>query len=213
MSCTTTTSSASPAPRRRWQEKFLKLLPKITKYARFAFRHVCGQDREDLIEEVIANAMVAFRRLVRRGKEAVAHASVLAKYAVAKFEMGAASATRPTSARCSRSTPSSTKASPRPAMDSYDPIENEWTQRVVEDRHAGPADVARVRLDFSDWLDSLKRRDRKVAEFLAKGESTKAAARKFDVSQGRVSQLRRELAESWRQFIGDEPLGGAALAV
>jgi hypothetical protein len=30
-------------------------------------------------------------------------------------------------------------------------------------------------------------------------------ARKFEVSEGRVSQLRRELAESWRSFVGDEP--------
>ena len=47
--------------------------------------------------------------------------------------------------------------------------------------------------------------------FLANGETTKAAAQKFKLSQGRVSQLRRELAESWRRFVGDEP-GAAAVA-
>ena len=68
------------------------------------------------------------------------------------------------------------------------------------------------RIDFSDWLDSLKRRDRRVAEFLATGETTTVAARKFKVSAGRISQLRKELAQSWRRFVGEEPGDGAALA-
>ena len=86
---TATTSPASPGPRRRrWHKKFEAMIPAIVKYARFAFRHVRGQDRQDLIQETIANAMVAFRRLVRRGKENVAHASVLAKYAIRQIRDG-----------------------------------------------------------------------------------------------------------------------------
>ena len=75
-----------------------------------------------------------------------------------------------------------------------------------------PGHIARTRIDFSDWLASLKRRDRRVAEFLANGESTTAAAQRFKVSAGRISQLRRELAASWTRFIGGEE-GPAALAV
>ncbi len=80
----------------------------------------------------------------------------------------------------------------------------------MEDKRAGPADIARVRIDFADWLGSLKRRDRRVAEFLANGETTTAAAKKFKVSAGRISQLRKELGENWRRFIGDEPGAVAA---
>ena len=36
-------------------------------------------------------------------------------------------------------------------------------ERVDEDRTAGPAEIASTRIDFSDWLDSLKRRDRRLA--------------------------------------------------
>jgi hypothetical protein len=56
-------------------------------------------------------------------------------------------------------------------------------------------------MDMSDWLASLKRRDRRIAEFLALGNRTSEAAHKFKVSEGRVSQLRRELAKSWSDFI------------
>jgi hypothetical protein len=42
------------------------------------------------------------------------------------------------------------------------------------------------------------------------GDRASEAARKFEVSEGRVSQLRRELAASWREFVGDEPAKAAA---
>ena len=205
------TASPSPAPR-RWHRKFVKMLPAIVKCARFAFRHIRGQDRQDLIQETIANAMVAFRRLVRRGKECVAHASVLAKYAIRQIKDGRRVGSKLNVREMLSKYAQKHKGFHVERIDHFDPQEQEWTQTVVEDRTAGPADIARTRIDFADWLDSLNRRDRRVAEFLANGETTKAAARKFRISQGRISQLRRELAEHWKRFTGDEPLGGAAQA-
>jgi len=55
---------------------------------------------------------------------------------------------------------------------------------------------------FANWLRRLSRRNRRIAQFLALGNRTSDTARKFKVSEGRVSQLRRELAESWRAFVG-----------
>ena len=83
--------------------------------------------------------------------------------------------------------------------------ENAWTEVLIEDRTAGPADIARAHLDFAAWLKQLPRRNRRIAEFLSLGNRTSDAAHKFKLSEGRVSQLRCELAESWRQFVGDEP--------
>jgi hypothetical protein len=73
-----------------------------------------------------------------------------------------------------------------------------------------PADIACARIDIDAWLHSLPRRDRKVAQFLSLGHRTTDAARKFGVSNGRVSQLRRELAQSWRSFTGDNDGNTAA---
>jgi len=95
-------------------------------------------------------------------------------------------------------------------LDKFDKTEEVWQEALVEDKTAGPAEIARTRIDFSDWLAPLKRRDRRIAESLAAGNRTADVARKFKISAGRISQLRRELAESWRKFVGDEP--GAALA-
>ena len=169
---TATTSPAAPSPRRRWHKKFEAMIPAIVKYARFAFRHVRGQDRQDLIQETIANAMVSFRRLVRRGRESVAHASVLAKYAIRQIKDGRRVGSKLNVREMLSKYAQRHKGFHVERIDHYEPQEQEWTQTVVEDRTAGPADIARTRIDFSDWLDSLKRRDRRVAEFLAKGETT-----------------------------------------
>jgi hypothetical protein len=42
-----------------------------------------------------------------------------------------------------------------------------------------------------------------VAETLANGETTKTTAKRFRVSAGRISQLRRELQQRWQDFQGE----------
>ena len=64
------------------------MLPAIVAHARFAYRHLKGEARQDAVQEAIANALVAFVRLVRRGKIELAYATVLARYAVAQFQDG-----------------------------------------------------------------------------------------------------------------------------
>lgn len=45
--------------------------------------------------------------------------------------------------------------------------------------------------------------NRRVAELLAWGHGTEDAANRTGLSAGRVSQLRRELADSWAAFHAD----------
>ncbi len=97
------------------------------------------------------------------------------------------------------------------AFRSYTPeAKQEAVQNVVTNTRNSPVpDIVAFRCDFADWLKSLKRRDRRIAEYLSLGHRTSAAARRFKVSQGRVSQLRRELAQSWSKFTGENE-GNAA---
>lgn len=88
-------------------------------------------------------------------------------------------------------------------LDKFDPVAQEWQDILVEDRHAGPAEVAASRIDTASWLRSLPTRNRRIARVLAKGETTKATAKLFDISPARVSQLRREFHESWRAMHGE----------
>ncbi len=82
----------------------------------------------------------------------------------------------------------------------YNQRKEEWKEVLVEDRHAGPAETAASRIDFSEWLRSLPRRSRRIAETLATGETTKKVVKRFCVSAGRISQLRRELKDAWEAF-------------
>ena len=74
-------------------------------------------------------------------------------------------------------------------LDSHESEEEAWKELLIEDRHAGPAGTAVIRIDFAGWLRLLPRRLRRVATFLAAGETTTAAAKRFRISQGRVSRF------------------------
>jgi hypothetical protein len=88
-------------------------------------------------------------------------------------------------------------------LDRYDAEVECWEEVLIPDNTCTPAELAASRIDFPAWLKTLTPRDRKVTRFLCLGNRTSDAARKFDVSWGRISQLRKELAESWRQFTGE----------
>ena len=198
-----------PVP--RWHKAFLAMLPVIRNYARGAFSGLNPDLRQDLTQEVIANAMVAYVRLVQQGRVALAYPTVLARYGIAQVHdhrrVGAKLNIKDVlSPYCQAK-----KHVVVERLDHFDEEENEWQEAVVEDtRTATVPDIVSFRVDFADWLRSLKRRDRRIAEFLALGNHTSEAARKFGVSEGRVSQLRRELAEKWRRYVGEQPSPAAA---
>src|SRR3972149_3760247 len=162
------------APPPDWHPQFLAMLPVIGNYADHAFRHLDPEGREDAVHEVLANAVVAFARLVELGKPHLAYPTVLARFEERRG--------------C-------------------------WQQIVVEDRRAGPAEVACLRIDFADWLALQPKRNRQIAESLAVGDTPCEVARRFSLSQGRISQLRRALRESWNAFQGEEPAAATAGSV
>ncbi len=191
--------------RPKWHKSFLRMPPKIVSYARSAFGRLRAEAREDLVQEVVANACVAFRALWNRGKQSIAYPTVLANYAIRQVKDGRRVGNHLNVREVLSKYAQQHKGFVVERLDKFDEEEGQWQEVLIEDKTAGPADIARVRCDFSDWLKSLKRRDRRIAQSLAVGEHTQTVARRFNVSAGRVSQLRRELCDSWRQFVGDEP--------
>jgi hypothetical protein len=202
----------SSAPRRAgtldWPARFLVLLPLIGKIARHAFRGMPGDEREEAVQEVIANCFVAYARLVQRGKEDVAFATPLARYGIAQFRAG-----RRVGSTLNRGDLTSTYCQQQHevVLESlfHRCQSGRWEELVVEDKRSTPADIAVTRIDFRAWLRRLDRRKRTAAKLLASGAATNEAARQLRVSPARVSQLRRELAENWAVFQG-EPLAAGA---
>lgn len=64
-----------------------------------------------------------------------------------------------------------------------------------------PAEIAAFRIDFSQWLASLKERDRAIAEMLARGDTTTEVAQHLGCTAGNVSQYRAKLAASWSAYL------------
>ena len=196
--------TVSPA----WHAGFLKLLPAIGTHVGLCFQQLDPEAREEAVQESVANAMVAYSRLASLGKEDVAYASPLANYAVRQYLDGRRVTGRNVrdvmSALCQR-----VKGIVVQRLDYFDEESGEWQELIVEDRHATPAEIATVRIDFQDWLRTLPKRERRVAMKLAVGESTSGVAKLFSITAARVSQLRRELFMRWQEFQG-EPVGAAA---
>jgi len=185
------------------EDRFLDMLPKIRQQAHFAFRDEPRSRRQELISEVVANCWAAFVRLVERGRIDIVYPTPLAQFAIRQVRDG-----RTVGGKLNVRDVSSGYAQRRKhfavnALDRFDKDKQEWKEVLVEDKHAGPAEIAAARIDFAAWLRLLPKRLRRIAETLAKGETTKKTAKRFHVSQGRISQLRRELQQNWDDFQGD----------
>lgn len=195
------------SPRRRpvpsWHQRFLAMLPAIETHARLVFRHLGPEARADAVQETIANALVAFVRLVQLEKTDVAYPSALARYAVAQVQDGRRVGNRLNVRDVLSPYAQKQKGIQVERLDRFDEEEGQWVEAVVEDDRTPVPDQAAFRCDFPAWLGSLTRRNRRIAQALSVGHTTGEVARRFRVSPGRVSQLRREMHQSWQDFHGE----------
>jgi hypothetical protein len=188
------------------------MLPIIVRHLRVVFRYLRAEAREEAVAEGLANACTAYQRLVKQGRAHVAFPTVLARFAAAQVadgrQVGSGQNTRDVlSPRAQKK-----KHFQVERLDHFDDEENEWMEAVVEDPHTPVFEQVCFRVDFPEWLDRLSRRNRRIAESLALGNSTSAVAKRFRISAGRISQLRREFYNSWHKLCGGDDLPSPALA-
>ena len=200
-------SRRQPVP--AWHRGFLKLLPRIILHARVSFRRLDPEAKAEAIQNCIANAMIAYARLFELGKVDLAYAGVLSRYAVSQTREGRIVGNRMNARDVSSSYAQGKKGIVVERLDHFDAQENAWQEAVVQDTRSAPVpDTVAFRVDFRAWLARLPRRDRRVAKLLVLGHRTLDAARKFNVTEARIAQLRRELADSWTAFRGENGSAG-----
>ena len=197
-------NQSTPTPVPTWHAKFLSMLPAITRYASVALRDLRSEAKREAVQEVIANSLVAFRRLHELDKLDVAYPSVLARFGVAQVRSGRKVGTKLNANDVTSMYAQRQKRFRVVRLDRFSQVEGFWRESIVEDRRVGPAETAAMRIDFADWLSQLPERRRHIAEALGSGDSTNAVAEQFNVSPGRVSQIRRELYDSWIAFHGED---------
>jgi len=180
--------------------RFLEILPQIRRQARIAFQAAKPEAQAELITEVVANAFVAFARLAERGLAELAYPTPLANFAVRQVRAGRCVGTKLNVRDVSSRYAQLAKQIVVERIDRFDHERGEWCEALIEDRSAGPAEIAASRIDVGDWFKSLSRGKRKIAQALARGETTSSVARMFGLTDGRISQLRQELKRSWELF-------------
>jgi len=191
---------------RDWQRQFERLLPLIRQQAAWHFRHLGVEARQEAVQSSIAHAWQALVRLARRGRLDVVRLSALVRFAVARTRGGrnlgtSLNANDVLSAWCRQ------RRNVRVERLREFDAAGTWREIVVADRRSNPADLAAFRIDVAEWLNGLSRRDRSIAETLALGVSTQLAAKQFNLTAGRISQLRRELYTAWQRFQGELDAG------
>jgi len=185
--------------------RFLTILPRIARHARIYFRQVvCPGKRADLVAETQAIAWRWFIRLAERGKDATTFASVLATFAARAAKSG-----RRVCGQEKAKDIMSVVAQQRLGFvvgklpDHSTLSTNPLNEALIDNTRSTIPDQVQFRCDFPSWLGTQSRRHRRLIHEMALGERTKTLARRFKLSEGRISQLRRQFREGWDAFCGE----------
>ena len=175
-------SSAGQAPPAF--DEFVLMIPVIRRHARLRFRKLRPEEKEELVEECVANAFRAYARLRERDKQDLICASGLAKYAVKQVRDG-----RKVGGHLNVNDILARDAQLRrpitvERLDRFDVEEQEWLVAVIADGTTPIAEQVAFRIDFANWLQRQTRPKRRIAEALALGYTTGEAAQRFDVTPG-----------------------------
>jgi hypothetical protein len=144
------------------------------------------------VAEATAHALLSYRRLHHRGRAHFVTAATLAYYSSKQVKQG-----RLAVGRLNRDEPLARYAQ---VCRGFGPAPAEWIDSIVDRKRTPIIEQVAMRLDLRAWLATLSERMKQFVRDFAAGFSTSEVARKHRVSAGRVSQLRRELEQSWYRF-------------
>jgi len=186
----------------REHDDFLPLLPIIHRYARRAFFSWPQVHREEALAETTATAFVSFIRIKQSGKNPFDFPTRLVRWAIthvlAGRHVGSRDNSRDVMARVAQVRHDF-------GVDSFTRI-GYWHYCLIDSRQTPVPDQVSFRIDFAAWLKTLSCREQRIALLLCEGYTTGEVAQRFQLSAGRISQLRRELCDSWEEFQAEEPV-------
>jgi hypothetical protein len=194
------------------------VLPRVEAHGRIYFRHVkCPHRKEELLAEMRGLVWKWYVGLIRRGKNVLAFVSALATYAARAVHSGRrvcgherkrevlSLVARRLHGFAVEALPHATSASHERLYASPHGQErlDAFEERLRDNTQTPPDEQAAFRIDFPAWRRTHSERDRRLIDTLMLGERTKDVSRKFGLSQGRISQKRRQFREDWRRFCGE----------
>jgi hypothetical protein len=199
-------------------DDFLPLVPIIQRHAAVVFRHRSAADQVEAAAEAVAAALESFIRLKAQGRDPVREfPSQMARFGVlhvldGRHVGGRASSRDALSRKAQRRHRFQVEALPHCTSTPFETIYGRargqqemdgFEERLHDRRQTSIPDLVAFKIDFACFLRTLTRRDRRLASHLAQGYSGKEAARRFRLSPGRVSQLRKQWHREWLIFQGE----------
>jgi hypothetical protein len=195
----------------RWKKEFVELLPRIDQHASVYFRDFRKNPEkfEDALQEARGIAWVSFLTLKRKGRKPESFISRIADFAVKHTRFGrkltgAESAKDAMSPRAQRDKGFFVQSLPR--LDTAGG-ENEALDGLQDNTQTPPDEQAAFRIDYPAWLKQYSQRDRAITIDMSHGERTQDLAKKYKLSQGRLSQMRGERHEDWEAFHSEPERG------
>ena len=178
-------------------DAFLSLVPRLRTHARARFRYLNPSDREEAVADTVVYGFASFLRLRARGKDPAAFPAVFAHF-VAKAVANGRGVVPRLSTRDLLGRPRAVRVAVHKLDDPMP--DGGWWRDLAVDRRVRVDEQAAFNIDFPAWLATLPTVKRRAAELLARGHRTDEVATASRLSAARVSQLRRELADSWSDF-------------
>lgn len=195
--------------------RFLDILPRIQTHAQIRFHHLrCPGRRDDAVAEVIAVAWKWFLRLDEQGNDVTEFVTTLADYAVRHVRSGRRLCGQEKikdvlSPRAQRLKNFRVAELPFSTQRSHETVYGDphgqdgidvFEERLRDNTVTPPPDAAAFRIDWPRFVGTLSERDSQLADFLSLGYSGREAAQKFNLSPGRVTQLRQGWCKGWGDF-------------
>ena len=176
------------------REFFARQVPVMQRNARSYFRYMPPEAQEEAVQNTLGLTWKAYRSLILKGRgEEPGMIKSCYRFSLKQTKEGRQIQ------GCPRvSDPFHVRRFGKVTFEELDP--NDFIGRSTP-----IPDQVSFRLDVPKFFRShLSARDRKLAKDLASGMSTTEAAKKYDVSMGRISQFRRSFMEKFRAFMSAE---------
>lgn len=150
--------------------------------------------RDEAIAEMTAIAFGLYTSLVRRNKIASIFANSLASYSIYAYYNG----------RRFAGMSGTDVSSPRTQILERSTVINNITkENYICPKTHRPSTLGAFNIDFKAWTKTLGKKKRQILLAILDGETTSDLAKKYKITRGRISQIRKELYDSWLEFTAD----------
>jgi len=167
-------------------------------FAHWAKRVESSDLREELLQESVCNAWAHWQALLRKNDSVPRHLIPgLVKWAVIHALSGRGIAHRPGAGEAASTDKRPDRCRPGRVIGAHALSLFDVPELFLWATGSDPSHHVEVKIDFQHWINQQSPLKQRVARMLAMGNGTAIVAQETGLSAARVSQIRRELKNSW----------------